>query len=115
MKLNLINKRIEKYLSSQYLGEQSSWVRCYGLEKLNLIEGQHIGTAESNTRVYDLRVYKNDGSMVRIHNQSEWIVILEGRENESDRLEKIETAKWLLSKGVITPEEAYRDYGYNNA
>jgi hypothetical protein len=112
MKLSLNNSQVEKCLKNQYLGEQASWVRCYGLEKLGLKEGQYLGQAESDSRIYNLYAYKNDGSLVRCHNQSQWIIKLEGLENEADRLEKLEIAKWLLSKGVISQEQALEEYGY---
>lgn len=113
MKLNLNSKKIEKVLKSlPYLPEQETWVKCYGLEKLGLSDGQYLGQAESNTRTYDLYAYKNDSSVVIALHQSEWIVKLVGLENEADRQEKLTTGKWLLSKGVITKEEAWDEYGY---
>jgi hypothetical protein len=113
-KINIADKEIKQTIKKHQPMANSSG---YGyLPELNnrkdLKDGQHLGTIETEERIYDCYIVLNSGSMKSIYGQSVYALRFEGQENETDRLEKIATGKWLLGKGVISEQEALEEYGY---
>lgn len=60
----------------------------------------------------EMYLYQTSGSMISAHHSSKWSVRFNDRKNGYDKEIATATAKWLLQKGIITEEEAKKDYNY---
>src|SRR5687768_1569468 len=100
-KINVQDKQIAQTLNKiEWIAGASGTGRLHDLNARKDLREGNVGTIELGDRVYDCYLYQTPGSMIMVYGHSKWSVQLYGRENEADRLEKIETGKWLLSKGV---------------
>lgn len=105
-----ISKILQHHRPSVY---SSGWNYLPELNnRIDIQDGQHLGTIETFERIYDVYLVLNSGTMTSVHSYTKWGVRFEPQENESDRQEKIATGKWLLLKGVISKDEALNEFGY---